>query len=413
MNNKLIFVFTCSLLTISLLFAQSDYEIVQNFKERSGKIEQAINNADSLSALSEILVSIDQLKSDFIAYKELLDNGLYPDNFNNTIEKLRNSCTVRKNDFTQIEILQTEVGGLRKEVDTLNRRNSELINQFQVLEAQSRDATTRIAQLEKTIAQMKESLLKRDQVIMNIVDGLLPEGNNLSMKEKQEVYKEAEKNNILLHIKRAVIDNIRFLEVTKLYPDDIKDIKDKQNNFARIWKNAGPTMVELYSEKGKSTNELKEIDYAFTRWHEKLDEEAWDTIYDEFAERDIKLKRFSTGKEFSSALTDYIDAEMKNIPAKGENEAENIYRKFADTTWYGEIKDKWVPFLRENKLLTEEEEDSIEVKIASWRDTVYPAGMNWLYIVVGVLVVAIVAFFFVRKSPKQTVGRNTSGEQTG
>jgi hypothetical protein len=384
---------------------------VQDFKEKSRQIEQAISETDSLGALNMVADSIEQLNNDFIAHKELLDNGLYPSNFNNTIEKLRNSFAMRKDDFTNIEVLQTEISGLREEVDTLNRRNSELVSQFELLEQQSEEERTRF---ERTVARLKSSLQKRDQVVMNMIDNLLPrEGENLTPKEKQEVYSEVEKSNILFHIKRAVNDNIRFLEATKLYPDDIEDIKDQQEDFTRIWKSIGPTMVELYSEKGKSTNELKSIDNTFTEWHIKLDEETWESIDDEFAKRDIKLPQFSNGKEFAAALTNYIDDEKKNAEANGKDIAEAAYKRFADTTWYGEVKNEWVPFLKKNNLFAEEHEDSIEVMIASWRETVYPGGMNWLYIVVGVLIIAIVAFFFARKPSKKTAESPASGEQTG
>jgi hypothetical protein len=413
MKIKIIFVLANLLLAANILIAQSDYEIVQEFKEKSRLIEQAINDVDSIQALDEVGDSIDQLNSDFAAHKELLDNGLYPSNFNNTIEKLRNLYSTRNDELTNIEVLQTEVSGLREEVDTLNRRNSELSNQFRFLETQSKDDRTRIAQLENAVSQLKASLQKRDQVVMNMIDSLLPrEGENLSQQEKQEVFTEAEKNNILFHIKKAVRDNIRFLEATKLYPDDIEDIKDQQENFSRIWKSVGPTMVELYSEKGKNTNELKEIDNAFTRWHSKVDEETWESIDDEFTKRDINLRKFSNGKEFAAALTSYIDDEIKTADEKEGNQAEASYKKFADTTWYADIKNDWVPFLKDNNLLADEEEDSIEVMIASWRDTIYPGGMNWLYIVVGVLIIAIVAFFFARKSPRQSTESSVS-DQTG
>ncbi|RPI70500.1 MAG: hypothetical protein EHM47_12010, partial [Ignavibacteriales bacterium] len=82
-----------------LAFPQSDYEIVQDFKNRAGRIEQQIKDADSLTAIREVEVSIDKLKSDFISYKGLLDRSLYPDNFDLTLNKLRNNSALRQKDF--------------------------------------------------------------------------------------------------------------------------------------------------------------------------------------------------------------------------------------------------------------------------------------------------------------------------
>jgi len=413
MKNKLIIsiVLIHFLLGMNLLFAQSDYEIVQNFKERVSNIEQEIRAADSLAALSEVENNIEKLRSDFTANKELLDRSLYPDNFDKTIQKLRNTYTLRQGDFTQIDVLHTEVTGLKEQVDTLNRRNQELTIQFEELEKQTGE---RIAALEKTVARLSASLQKRDQIVMSMIDSLLPpsfrDGEDLSPREKQQVLSEAEESNVLYNIKRAVTDNIRFLNATKLQPDDIEDLKNRQENFTKIWKSVGPTMVEIYSEKGKSTNELKDIDEAFTRWHNELNREVWESINDEFAENDINLQNFSSGKEFTSVVTNYIDDEIKNAEEKGDGEAEATYNKFADSTWYEEIEPNWVPFLIDNDMLTENDKDSIEVSIASWKDTVYPGGFNWLYVIIAVLVIAVFILLFTRK-PKRGDRQSTVTDQ--
>jgi len=398
---------------MNLLFAQSDYEIVQNFKEGVSKIEQQIRDADSLDALSEVENSIEKLRSDFISNKELLDKSLYPDNFDKAIQKLRNSYTLRQGDFTQIDVLHTEVTGLREDIDTLNRRNQELTIQFEELEKQTGE---RIATLEKTIARLNASLQKRDLVVMSMIDSLLPpsfrDGENLSSLEKQQVLSEAEESNVLYHIKRAVNDNIRFLEATRLHPDDIEDLKNRQENFAQIWKSVGPTMVEIYSSKGKSTNELKDIDEVFTRWYNELNREVWESINDEFTQNDINLQSFSSGKEFTSVVTNYIDDEIKNADTKGNAEAEASYDKFVDSTWYEKIEPDWVPFLIDNDMLAEKDKDSIEVMIASWKDTVYPGGINWLYIVIAVVIIAVLILLFARKSKNRESQSTVTNQQT-
>ena len=395
---------------MNLLFAQSDYEIVQNFKERVSNIEQEIRDADSLAALSNVEYNIEKLRSDFTANKELLDKSLYPDNFDKTIQKLRNSYTLRQGDFTQIDVLHTEVTGLKEEIDTLNRRNEELVIQFQELEKQTGE---RIATLEKTVSRLNALLQKRDQIVMNMIDSLLPpsfrDGEELNAREKQQVFSEAEENNVLYHIKRAVNDNIRFLEATKLHPRDIEDLKNRQENFTQIWKSVGPTMVEIYSEKGKSTNELKEIDEAFTRWHNELNREVWESINDEFAENDINLQSFSSGKEFTSVVTNFIDDEIKNADVKGDAEMEAAYNKFVDSTWNEKIEPDWLPFLIDNNMLAENDKDSIEVMIASWKDAVYPGGFNWLYVIIVVLVIAVLILLFTRKSKRESP---VTGQQT-
>jgi DNA repair ATPase RecN len=268
MKNKLI-ISTALFYFISgagFLFAQSDYEIVQNFKKRVSQIEQQIRDADSLAELSTVEKNIEKLRADFVANQELLNQSLYPNKFNQTIENLREAYKLRQDDFTQIDVLESEVTVLKVEVDTLSRRNDELTRQFEELETQSSE---RIEQLEGTVARLNASLKKRDQVVMSMIRDLLPgtydEGEDLTSQEKQQLLSEAERNNVLYHIKRAVNDNIRFINATELQPDDIEELLERQENFFAIWRNVGPTMVDLYAAKGKNTNELKEIDEAFSR----------------------------------------------------------------------------------------------------------------------------------------------------
>jgi len=384
-------------------FAQSDYEIVQNFKQKYQEIEQAIKDADSLSDINTIPDRIDQLRSEYLPNKELLDKSLYPEDFDGVFSKLRNAYALRSQDFVQIDVLHTEVTGLKEQVDTLNRRNTDLLNMVQMLEEQSKTDRTRIAQLEKAVAELKASLQKRDEVVMSMIDSLLPPSyrgkEQLSAEEQQEVFSEAEKNNVLFHIKRSVRDNIRFLEVTTLYPEDISEVKDEQEEFTRIWRSVGPKLVDIYSAKGKSTNELKEIDAAFTEWNSAINREVWESINEEFSENDVGLRSFSNGDEFTETLSSYISDEINNADTKGE-EAETAYKNF-DSTWSSSIKPEWIPFLLDNKMLSEAQQDTIETKLADWKDKVYPAAFNWLYVVVAVLIIAVIILFFRRKSPKQ------------
>lgn len=414
MKNKLIISISLFyfLLGMNFLFAQSDYEIVQNFKKRVAQIEQQIKDADSLAELAVVEREIEKLRGDFIPNEELLNRSLYPDNYDKTLRNLRSAYQLRQKDFTEINVLETEVTGLRSENDTLRRRNNELVIQFQELEKQSAE---KIGQLEKTIARLNSSLKKRDQIVMNMIDSLLApslkDGEDLTPGEKQQLLTEAEQNNVLYHIKRAVNDNIRFITATELQPDDIEDLKNRQQNFFKIWGSVGPTMVELYAARGKSTNELKEIDEAFSRWHNELNREVWESIRSKFAGNDIELQNFSNGEEFTSVITNYIGDEIRNAETRSNNEAEKKYNRFVDSTWYGGIESEWIPFLLENKMLEDNEKDTIEVMIASWKNTVYPGGINWLYIVIAVVVIALIIFFFARKNQK-TAGTTVSSSES-
>ncbi len=78
---------------------------------------------------------------------------------------------------------------------------------------------------------------KRDELVMDMIDSLMPADLRnkgvLTNQEKQNIYSESQKKNILENIRLAIQENIRFLQATSLKPDDIKAIKEKQQHLKK------------------------------------------------------------------------------------------------------------------------------------------------------------------------------------
>ena len=379
------------------LKAQSDYEIVNNFKQKYKKVEEAVKNAKTVTELDSIAGKIDALKNDFIKHKPLLDKSLYPDNFDNSFEKLNLQFLVRKKDLTQVDILQTENIQLKEQVEQLNKRNSELISQIQKIEYSGKKGKNKIAELEKLVADLKRSLKKRDDLIISIVDSLMPQlmkkNASFTSKEKNQLYLQAEKNNVLSNIKKSLRDNITFLEVTSLQPEDLNEVKNQQEDFAEFWQDAGVKLVDIYAEKRKKPEEIAEIDSLFTDWQNAVNTEAWNSIREEFAANQILLIDFSNGEEFTNVITGFIDEEIKNIGVKSQEGSEETFKNFTDSTWLKTIKPDWIPFLIENEMLTTEQKASIENKITDWQNKLMPSSFAWIYILV--IAIAVVFIFII------------------
>ena len=398
------FITLISLLIICPLFAQQDYQIVQNFKDKEQKIENAIRDADSLAQLEKISSDIEKLQEDYSSYKELLDKSLYPDDFTSSINKLNNQLSLRKSDFTQINVLQTQVVELKDQFDQLNQRNNELINQVAQLEEQSKKDKQKIAQLERSVSELRASLKKRDDLVMTMVDSLIPASSrvqNLTPEQKQKVISESKKVNLISNILKSIQDNIRFIEITKLNPDDIEQMKKQEADFARMWKNAGPKIIDIYSEKGENLNHLQEIDSAFSEWRRTIVEEPWNSIREDYSKYNINLPKFGTSTQFMHTMDSYIDDQIKNINTKGKEESEQEYKYFVDTVWFPQVKSKWIPYLVDNKMFNENQKDSIENKIGKWNDEIHPSKFNWLYIIIGLLVIVVAFLLFRRRNPKE------------
>jgi len=386
-------ILSLTLLIISnQLFAQSDYEIVQSFKQKYKQLEAAINKSKNLEELNSIVADIDRFRNEYVEQKTLLDKSLYPDNFDKTFEKLNMSFVIRNQDFTIIDVLQTENLELKEQVTLLNKRNTELMNKIQEYEYSDKKDVNKVAEIDALVRELKRSLRKRDELIIGIVDSLLPqpmmEQTQLSLQERNSIYIEAEKNNVLSNVKRSLLDNVRFIELTTLEPDDLNEIKKQQNQFAEFWQNSGAKLIDIYAGKNKKSKEIKEIDSLFSMWNLNLEQEVWRNIREEFAYNNINLIEFTNGEEFTNVLISFIDDAIKNIGVKSPEGSNLTYSSFSDSTWFKVIGPNWVPYLIDNEMLDLEQKSKVEVKISDWKGRLTPSSFDWMYVLVAVIAVA-------------------------
>lgn len=390
----------------SFIFAQSDYEMVQSFKERSQQISEAIKAATSLDDLNNLSAEIANLKRDFAAKKDILDKSLYPENFTSSIEKLNSAIETRSTDFTEIVGLQTEVTSLKSEIDLLNRRNSELLNQISGLESQRKKDAETITKLEKLVADLRAISKKRDELIYSMVDSLMPklsgDVSTMTQQDKEKVYSQIEKNNVLAVVKKSLRDNSRFLDVTTLTAQDLEEVKKQQQSFSSMWKKIGAKLVDVYANKKDKINELKDIDNLYEAWANNIRREAWESIREEFSINNINLQSFGNGNEFTNVITQFIEDEMKNYGVKSKEESEKVYTVFTDSVWFKKINTEWIPYLMENNLLSKEQKEVIEKKISEWKDVVYPTDLTWLYVVIVVVIIFIVVYLLTKRKKVNT-----------
>ena len=373
-------------------YAQSDFEISQNFKQKRKQLEEAINKAKNLEELNSIVADIDRFRNEYVEHKALLDKSLYPDNFDKTFEKLNMSFVIRNQDFTTIDVLKIENLQLKEQVALLNKRNAELMNKIQEFEYADKEDVKKIAELDGLVAELKRSIRKRDELIVGIVDSLLPqpmrEQAQLSYQERNSIYVESEKNNVLSNVKLSLLDNIKFIELTALEPDDLTEIKKQQNQFAEFWQGAGTNLVDIYAGENKNSKEIKEIDSLFSIWDFTLQQEVWRNIRDEFVYNNINLIEFTNGEEFTNVLTSFIDEAIKNIGVKSSEESNLTYSLFSDSTWFKVISTDWIPYLIENEMLDDKQNHKVEAKITDWKGRLTPSSLGWVYVLVAVMAVA-------------------------
>jgi hypothetical protein len=210
----------------------------------------------------------------------------------------------------------------------------------------------------------------------------------LSSQERHSIYIEAENNNVLSNVKRSLLDNIKFLELTALQPGDLTEIKKQQNQFAGFWQDVGAKLVGVYAGEYQKINEIKEIDSLFSIWDFTLEQEVWKNIKEEFAYNNINLIEFTNGEEFTKEITSFIDEAIKNIGVKSSEESNITYSSFSDSTWFKVVSPDWMPYLIDNKMLDVKQNSKIEVRLADWKERVTPPSFGWVYVLVAVMAVA-------------------------
>ncbi len=391
--------------------AQQDYEIVQNFKAKYHQLEDSIKTANSLTKLDTLQSEIDALRTEYQAHEELLNKSLYPNDFNSSMNNLENALNVRRGDYTQITSLQTQVSGFKIQIDSLNKKNVDLFNQIQTLQEETAANKITISKLKKSVDALMFSLHRRDRLVMTMLDSLLPpsvrEHGKLTQNEKQNLYAKEKKNDVLKNVETAIDDNIKFLEMTNLTPGDLSSIKKQEEDFQKLWQGVGPEIVDVYTSRKKSAGELQNIEMKFARWNSAITQEAWNSIRHNFASYGINLSRFSDGQGFIATLNSYINDQIQSANLN-KDQAEDTFKAFTDSVWLKTVKPDWIPYLTENKMLSDTSVKSVDAKIAQWKSIVEPGGFNWLYIIVAVLIILIVILLVrsgssMKKSKNDTV----------
>ncbi len=406
MKTKIILSVLILFVTSSVYYAQSDYERTQDFNNKYKQIEYAIKNAASINECRDIADEIKKLKNDFVSSKNLLDKALYPDNFSSAFSKIENNLDVRQKDFTQIVELKAQIDTLQNHVSVLNLKNKDLLNQIGVLNARAEKNEAEIMKLNKLVASLRANIRERDFLVRDLVDSMLvafvKAPSDMNQKEKQTIISKAKKSNLFNNVQRTIADNIQFVKITMMTPRDYSDMKNQQREFNRMWKQIGSRLSEVYLDKKSGKSEITIIDSLFVDWDKQMNSAMWNSVRNLFGEKKIILQPFENGDQFAASVSSFIDDEIKNVELKGKEQSEKLYRIFADDIYFKTVQQEWIPVLIENSLMTKANQENIEAKIASWKDSVSTSSSYIIYLVAGIIVIGLITIMLI-SGKKNTV----------
>ncbi len=407
---KFIGIFILILIAYNNYFCQSDYEIVQSFKQKYNTLMEQIKKAESLDDCNSIYSRAKELYEEYSRHSSLLDNSLYPESFESSFEKLFNAISLRQNEFTQITELKTEIVNLKTELTELNEQNKDLLARITVLRRQvDKDAAT-IAALNNMIAQLKSNLEKRDLLIRDIIDSLILDfaqvSSSLNEAEKLSYRMKIDNAELFFNIERTLVDNIQFMKVTELKPEDIAEIKKHQVEFNKQWKRISPKLSEIYLDKKEKEVQLANINNLFYEWRNRIDKEIWNAIYTEFRSKELPVLPFNNGEEFVYSIKSFVEDEIKNMEIKGKDKSEEVFKTFSDTVYYEKVLPEWIPVLIDNNMITEADKDTIEAQLMNWKNKLGPEEKSKWYYWAVILLVAVVAGYLIYYNRRKTYGLN-------
>lgn len=402
MKTGLIFLILLFSLTVQ---AQSDYEKVELFKNRVTEIREDIKNVSSLQELNLLESKINALHDEFKRDTELLNKSLYPDNFESTLSKLEQSFNTRKADFTQITELSEEVTTLKSNLAQLTEENKTLIVEIEDLKATGRQNEATIRELSNLVAKLKKNIETRDKLVRSMIDSLLTDfvrsPTTLDEAEKQAMIGKIENRGLFYNIERVIADNISYIEVTEMQAPDVSEMKEEYNTFSKAWRQLGKNLATVYLSQREREQQIAVIDNLFREWNGKINSKIWQSINKLFVEQEIQMLPFQSGEQFFNSILTFIQTERDNLKLKESDEVEKTYDKFVYDVYLKSVQPVWLPLLIENKMFNQADQDSIESAMAQWKEAVFPApDFTWLYIVLGILIVAQVVVYVIRKRSK-------------
>ena len=77
---------------------------------------------------------------------------------------------------------------------------------------------------------------------------------------KQAVFKKVDSGNLFYNIERTISDNVQFMKVTQITPEDLSKMKEQYKDFNKVWRQIGPKLAEVYLNRRDKAAQIANID---------------------------------------------------------------------------------------------------------------------------------------------------------
>ena len=397
MKRAIILLLSITIGTLTLSAQRSDSEIKRDFENGFKTLMKDLRTADS-ATIQLLAERVQAFESEFEPHKEFLNKSVYPDGYDETVNKLNDQLSESKQlaeNQGRILELESQVRDLTSRLDAMSSENAMLLKQLDSLRGE-------MSALKKTVNDLKDKLARRDAVVFALVDSLfLQYDKQLLSGTDVKRMKSLEQNNVLTNIKRSVSDNLAFLSSTALSASDFPRLLDDQRKFESSWKGLGKKLTDAYFSSKERTRELNEVNNMVSTWRTQVDEAFWKALNTLFAEEKVPIAQFNNAEEFYNNTVRYLDDEINNTANNIQETRLKSFEAFAYNTWGSKVKPVWVPVMKRNEMITDARESEIDTKVKLWQAQVEP-GNTMLYILAGALVIAILVGLYLGMKKRPT-----------
>jgi hypothetical protein len=378
------------LFTAATAQERSNSEVKRDFEKTYKGLLKSINEAETPEAIAGVGEKVNALESEYKQYSEFLNKALFPDNFDESMAKLKAQFVYSEQKIkaigesaARIAELETQVATLTEQVGKLNGENASLL-------AQLKQATAERDSLKKIVTTLRENIAKRDKAVFALVDSLFMQYDKNTQPTgdvQKSQQSKLERSNVLTNIKRAAADNIEFLSSTLLSGSDVAKLYGEQRKFESSWNGVKNLIGNAYLSNKEKAREIPAIDTMIAEWRAKVDESFWKSLNAMFSGAKLNVAPITSGNDIHNTLAKYIDDQINASSASGDSDPYEVYSAF-EKLWTEELKPVWVPVMKENNMITDANVADIDTKVQLWYAKVKPS--NWLmYSLIGLIVLAL------------------------
>ena len=375
---------------------QSDYEIQKSFKTQYAEYEQKVEQLSSPDSAQALITSIREFDQKYNKHADLLDKALYPDTYDQRIEKLKESSVVAMNRLEtmkkqtkKLEKLETQLTSYENDLQQLNKRTDSLQNAMQ-------ESIQSEKKLSAMLREYRQSLEKRDELILAFIDSMVIAYQEMDLQKLDDLENIDQKSRLesdgdaLKMIHNISVENLDILQknAQNLRLQDYMRMADVQQQFEKMWSRLGDKITEVYD--GENAKEMAgEVDQKINKWNQLLKEQTLASLKDTLAENNIGVSGFETSDEFYSSLNSYLDDKVKKSKENASKAGYNDFTNFK--SFWNEIEVQWANNFVDAGLLSQPQMATLNAKVDSWAEHAQPRSNNLLVYLLGASVLLAVA----------------------